>query len=311
MAEKRMFSIHIIDSDAFLDMPIHAQLLYFHLGMRADDDGFINNPAKIMRIIGINQDDIVLLKKAMDLLIEKKFIIMFDSGVIVIKHWLVNNYLRSDRKKSTTHTAEFNQLKLKNNNSYTLINNVGIPDDRQMTGNCQDSIDKIRLDKDSIDTINRLIQYPDDRVIAFDSKKTTKSKTELINEFELLWKLYPRKIGKEKSLKKYLEYSKNTDDLFEKVKEGINNYLEYIKTNSIENSYIKHGTTYFNNKSWEDEYPTGKSNSYNTKKVKKEIKKPEWYDRYEDELQNSKTVKKELSDEEKLIINEEAKELFK
>ena len=299
-----MFSIHIIDSDAFLDMPIHAQLLYFHLGMRADDDGFINNPAKIMRIIGINQDDIVLLKKAMDLLIEKKFIIMFDSGVIVIKHWLVNNYLRSDRKKSTTHTAEFNQLKLKNNNSYTLINNVGIPTVNQMSGTCQHRIDKIRLDENRIDTID----HQAGRVI---SSKAFKSKEELTNEFEMLWKLYPRKIGKEKSLKKYLEYSKNTDDLFEKVKEGINNYLEYIKTNSIENSYIKHGTTYFNNTSWEDEYPTGKSNSDNTKKVKKEIKKPEWYDRYEDELQNSKTVKKELSEKEKLIINKEAKELFK
>lgn len=307
MAEKRMFSMHIIDSDAFLEMSIHAQLLYFHLGMRADDDGFINNPSKIMRIIGTNQDDIVLLKKAMDLLIEKKFIIMFDSGVVVIKHWLVNNYLRTDRKKSTTQTAEFNQLKLKNNKSYTLINNAGITDVRQMSGNCQVSIDKIRLDKYSIDTID----HQDDRVIAFDSKENTKSKTELINEFELLWKLYPRKIGKEKSLKKYLEYSKNTDDLFQKVKVGINNYLEYIKTNSIENSYIKHGTTYFNNKSWEDEYPTGKTKSYNTTKVKTEIKKAEWYDRYEDELQNAKTVKKELTDEEKLLINKEAKELFK
>lgn len=307
MAEKRMFSMHIIDSDAFLDMPIYAQLLYFHLGMRADDDGFINNPAKIMRIIGINQDDIVLLKKAMDLLIEKKFIIMFDSGVIVIKHWLVNNYLRSDRKKSTTYIRELNQLKVKQNNSYELIGNLGIPNDNQMSTTCQHRLDKYRLDKYSIDTID----HQDDRVIAFDSKKTTKSKTELINEFEILWKMYPKKVGKEKSLKKYLEYSKNTDDLFEKVKDGINNYLEYIKTNSIENSYIKHGTTYFNNKSWEDEYPTGKTKPYNTTKVKKEIKKPEWYDRYEDELQNAKTVKKELTDEEKLLINKEAKELFK
>ena len=307
MAEKRMFSMHIIDSDAFLDMPIYAQLLYFHLGMRADDDGFINNPAKIMRIIGINQDDIVLLKKAMDLLIEKKFIIMFDSGVIVIKHWLVNNYLRSDRKKSTTYIKELNQLKVKQNNSYELIGNLGIPNDNQMSTTCQHRLDKYRLDKNSIDTID----HQDDRVIAFDSKKTTKSKTELINEFEILWKMYPKKVGKEKSLKKYLEYSKKDEELFEKVKDGINNYLEYIKTNSIENSYIKHGTTYFNNKSWEDEYPTGKTKPYNTTKVKKEIKKPEWYDRYEDELQNAKTVKKELTDEEKLLINKEAKELFK
>lgn len=307
MAEKRMFSMHIIDSDAFLDMPIYAQLLYFHLGMRADDDGFINNPAKIMRIIGINQDDIVLLKKAMDLLIEKKFIIMFDSGVVVIKHWLVNNYLRSDRKKSTTYIKELNQLKVKQNNSYELIGNLGIPNDNQMSTTCQHRLDKYRLDKNSIDTID----HQDDRVIAFDSKKTTKSKTELINEFEILWKMYPKKVGKEKSLKKYLEYSKKDEELFEKVKDGINNYLEYIKTNSIENSYIKHGTTYFNNKSWEDEYPTGKTKPYNTTKVKKEIKKPEWYDRYEDELQNAKTVKKELTDEEKILINKEAKELFK
>lgn len=307
MAEKRMFSIRIIDSDAFLNMPIPAQLLYFHFGMRADDDGFINNPKKIMRVLSLNEEDKKSLEQGFDYLISKKFIIMFDSGVIVIKHWLVNNYLRSDRKKSTTYIKELSQLKVKQNNSYVLIDNLGIPNDNQMSTTCQHRLDKYRLDKNSIDTID----HQDDRVIAFDSKKTTKSKTELINEFELLWKLYPRKIGKDKSLKKYLEYSKNTDDLFEKVKVGINNYLEYIKTNSIENSYIKHGTTYFNNKSWEDEYPTGKTKPYNTTKVKKEIKKPEWYDRYEDELQNAKTVKKELTDEEKLLINKEAKELFK
>lgn len=307
MAEKRMFSIRIIDSDAFLNMPIPAQLLYFHFGMRADDDGFINNPKKIMRVLSLNEEDKKSLEQGFDYLISKKFIIMFDSGVIVIKHWLVNNYLRSDRKKSTTYIKELSQLKVKQNNSYVLIDNLGIPNDNQMSTTCQHRLDKYRLDKNSIDTID----HQDDRVIAFDSKKTTKSKTELINEFELLWKLYPRKIGKQKSLKKYLEYSKNTDDLFEKVKVGINNYLEYIKTNSIENSYIKHGTTYFNNKSWEDEYPTGKTKPYNTTKVKKEIKKPEWYDRYEDELQNAKTVKKELTDEEKLLINKEAKELFK
>ena len=297
MAEKRMFSIRIVDSDAFLDMPLSTQALYFHLGMRADDDGFINNHNKIRKIIGASEDDIKLL-------IAKSFIIMFESGVIVVKHWHINNYQRSDRKKSTTYTKELEQLELKENKSYTLNTMLGIPTVNQMSGTCQHRLDKIRLDENSIDTID----HPDDRVI---SSKAFKSKEELTNEFEMLWKLYPRKIGKEKSLKKYLEYSKNTDDLFEKVKEGINNYLEYIKTNSIENSYIKHGTTYFNNKSWEDEYPIGKSKSYNTTKVKKEIKKPEWYDRYEDELQNAKTVKKELTDEEKLLINKEAKELFK
>ena len=92
MAEKRMFSIRIVDSDAFLDMPLSTQALYFHLGMRADDDGFINNHNKIRKIIGASEDDIKLL-------IAKSFIIMFESGVIVVKHWHINNYQRSDRKK--------------------------------------------------------------------------------------------------------------------------------------------------------------------------------------------------------------------
>lgn len=299
MADKRMFSIHIIDSDAFLNMPIPAQLLYFHFGMRADDDGFINNPKKIMRFISLNEEDKKSLEQGFDYLISKKFIIMFDSGVIVVKHWLVNNYLRSDRKKSTTHTAEFNQLKLKNNNSYTLINNVGIPDVRQMSGKCQHSIDKIRLDKYSIDTID----HQDDRVIAFDSKKTTKSKTELINEFEILWKMYPRKIGKQEALKKYLEYSKKDEGLFEKVKKGITQYLIYIKNNATENTFIKHGSTYFKTKAWEDEYPTNKKQS------KKE--KPEWYDKYEEEAkQHSNKTLEKVGEEESEEIAKVAKSIF-
>ena len=80
MAERRMFAKTIIDSDAFLEMPATAQMLYFHLAMRADDDGFINNPKRIMRMIGSGDDDLKLL-------ILKKFIIPFESGVVVIKHW--------------------------------------------------------------------------------------------------------------------------------------------------------------------------------------------------------------------------------
>jgi len=87
MAKKRMFSIEIVDSDAFLEMPTSSQLLYFHLNMRADDDGFINNPKKIMKFIGSADDDIKLL-------IAKKFIIPFESGVVVIKHWRIHNYIR-------------------------------------------------------------------------------------------------------------------------------------------------------------------------------------------------------------------------
>lgn len=121
MAERRMFSKTIVDSDAFLDMPMSTQCLYFHLNMRADDDGFVNNPKRIQRMVGAADDDLKLL-------IAKSFILTFESGVIVIKHWRMNNYLRNDRYKPTAYQDEKNQLILKENNAYSYIDNdVGIP----------------------------------------------------------------------------------------------------------------------------------------------------------------------------------------
>src|SRR5699024_9660244 len=99
MAERRMFAKTIIDSDAFLDMPLSTQALYFHLSMRADDDGFINNPKKISRMIGCGEDDLKLL-------IAKKFLLNFESGVVVIKHWLIHNTLRKDRHTPTNYQDE-------------------------------------------------------------------------------------------------------------------------------------------------------------------------------------------------------------
>lgn len=107
-----MFAKTIIDSDAFLDMPLSAQALYFHLSMRADDDGFINNPKKIQRAIGASDDDCKLL-------ILKKFIIAFESGVIVIKHWKIHNYIQKDRYKPTIYQEEKNELIVKENKAYT------------------------------------------------------------------------------------------------------------------------------------------------------------------------------------------------
>lgn len=120
MAERRMFAKTIIDSDAFLDMPLSTQALYFHLSMRADDDGFLNNAKKIMRTIGANQNDY-------DLLIAKSFIIQFDDGICVIKHWRINNYLRSDRYKPTVYADQMKMLEVKENGRYSVKNGVGIP----------------------------------------------------------------------------------------------------------------------------------------------------------------------------------------
>lgn len=121
MAERRMFAKTIIDSDNFLDMPLSAQALYFHLSMRADDDGFINNPKKIQRMIGASDDDCKLL-------LAKRFLIAFDSGVVVIKHWRIHNYIQKDRYRETVYQEEKSALVLKENGSYTTMDTECIQD---------------------------------------------------------------------------------------------------------------------------------------------------------------------------------------
>lgn len=136
MAERRMFAKTIIDSDAFLDMPLSTHALYFHLSMRADDDGFINNPKKVQRMIGASDDDLKLL-------VAKRFIIPFESGIVVIKHWKIHNYIRSDRYKPTNYTEEKAMLETKKSGAYTERLTSGIPNDNQMDT-------QYRLGEDSI-----------------------------------------------------------------------------------------------------------------------------------------------------------------
>ncbi|MDD5407144.1 MAG: replisome organizer [Sulfurovaceae bacterium] len=113
MAERRMFSKSIVDSDKFLDMPSSAQNLYFHLGMRADDEGFVNNPKKIQKIIGASDDDVKIL-------LAKKYLILFESGVIVVTHWKIHNYIQKDRFKPTNAISEKALISLDTSNVYTL-----------------------------------------------------------------------------------------------------------------------------------------------------------------------------------------------
>ena len=137
MAERRMFAKAIVLSDAFLDMPLSARCLYFTLGMFADDDGFVGSPKGIMRQCGASQDDMLAL-------IQKRFVLAFESGVIVIKHWRINNYLRNDRYTSTTYLEEKETLELDEKNAYTEKNGFGIP------SMGIPSIGKVSIDKDSI-----------------------------------------------------------------------------------------------------------------------------------------------------------------
>lgn len=113
MANKRMFTMKICDSDAFLDMPLSSQCLYFHLNMRADDDGFVGNPKRIMRIIGASAEDL-------EVLIENRFILTFEDGVIVIKHWRMHNTLSTNRYHETQYVDEKNMLRVKENGAYSF-----------------------------------------------------------------------------------------------------------------------------------------------------------------------------------------------
>ena len=231
MAERRMFAKTIIDSDAFLDMPLSTQSLYFHLSMRGDDDGFINNPKKIQRMIGASDDDLKLL-------ITKNFIIPFESGIVVIKHWKIHNYIRGDRKKDTVYPEEMSMLETKGNGAYTLIGAAPVPaiegnndlgetprqkayressdsqvtvkrqsDDSQVTAQDRigkDSIGEYRVDKGSIEK-NRVDNLKekddDDDNNKYKYIKKTTGETSKDNHHNHLCKIFVSSFGRQPSVK--------------------------------------------------------------------------------------------------------------
>ena len=170
MAERRMFAKTIIDSDAFLEMPVTSQLLYFHLSMRADDDGFINKPKSIMRMIGCKDDD-------MKLLFAKKFLIPFESGVVVIKHWKIHNYIRKDTYTETKYKEEKSTLELDENSAYRIMEPVPLQlRDESVTGTAtQDRLGKDRIGKVSIEVDN--IPLDSDESERTESPKLKKKKS--------------------------------------------------------------------------------------------------------------------------------------
>ena len=138
MANKRMFTMKICDSDAFLDMPLSTQALYFHLNMRADDDGFVGNSKRVVRLIGASDDDFKLL-------IAKRFLLTFEDGVIVIKHWRMHNTLSQNRYHETQYLEEKSMLRIKENGSYSLEDGMKI-DDSRLIESKKKYDDKHRLD---------------------------------------------------------------------------------------------------------------------------------------------------------------------
>ena len=155
MANRRMFSLDVVDTDTFLDLPISSQALYFHLGMRADDDGFVSAPKKVITIIGAKQDDLKLL-------IVKRFVIACENGIVVIRHWKQNNYIQADRYKKTVYQDQLATLTV-NNGIYEVdtqcIQTVSKVYPQVRLG--KDSIDKDSIDKNSIDIISSELEAPE------------------------------------------------------------------------------------------------------------------------------------------------------
>ena len=184
MAQKRMFDKTITNSDEFLDLPDSTQVLYFHLSMNADDDGFVNNWKSILRMTGTKEDDLKLL-------VAKAFIIPFDSGVIVIRHWRINNYLRNDRHVETNYKEELAMLTTQKNGEYSLIDSVGIP--------------LVYPDKNSIDKNNKEEIYKEEK---YDIIQTYKANL-TPNDYEMLNEVIDKYT--EEELKNAIEISKNNN----------------------------------------------------------------------------------------------------
>jgi hypothetical protein len=215
MAERRMFAKTIIDSDAFLDMPLSSQSLYFHLSMRADDDGFINNVKKIQRMIGCNDDDIKVL-------LGKKFIIPFDSGVCVIKHWKIHNLIQKDRYKPTVYEDEKSKLSIKNNNVYTL--------DTRCIHDVHEMEPQVRLGKVSLGEDNKTIG----RAEALD------------DGFDEFWNFYPKKVGKDKAKTEWNKKKPKIDDVLKAL-----NWQK--ESEQWDKGFIPNPATYLSQGRWKDE----------------------------------------------------------
>ena len=222
MAQKRMFNNLVIGSDDFLEMPDSSQNLYFHLSMQADDDGFISNWKSIMRMTGKKEDDLKIL-------IAKSFIVPFETGVLVIRHWRLNNYIQKDRYKSTVHIAEKNQLVIDNNNVYNLDTS------------CTPRIDKNRIDKININIYGQ------------DDLDQTGSKKEIWEEqFEEFYKKYPKKVKKQ-DVKKWFKKNKPSSELFSSMMSSLEQFRGSKDWLKEKGQYIPYPSTWLNQKRWEDE----------------------------------------------------------
>lgn len=226
-----MFNKSLVASDAFLDMPLTTQLLYFHMGMEADDDGFVGNPKRIMRMLGVQDDDLKIL-------VSKRFIIPFDSGVCVIKHWRMNNMIRKDRYNHSSYTKELTLLYLNENSSYTL-ENTGIPAVNHRLTDGQPRIEENSIVKNSIEKNKTL--YGDQK-------------------FQEFWNVYPRKVGKGVAWTKWKQLKLSAEEK-QQVIDSVEKYKNTDQWKKDNGQFIPHPSTFLYQRRFEDEIEEGSSSS--------------------------------------------------
>ena len=219
MAQRRMMSLRIIDTDRFMDMPLSTQCLYFHLMIRADDDGFLGNKKKILRMVGANDDD-------MNLLESHGFVIPFQTGVCVITHWKVHNNIRSDRYTETIYTDE--KKEFMKNLSYQMSYHLAP----------QVRLGKVRLGKVSSDTV----------------KSESVEKNQYSKDFEEWWTAYPKKIGKGGAYRAWKRASQSLPALSAHVAILVG-WTCSEKWKDDGGRYIPNPQTWINERRWDDTIP--------------------------------------------------------
>jgi hypothetical protein len=244
MAHRRMFSQDIVSSDAFLDMPISSQVLYFHLAIRADDDGFVT-PKMVMRLIGSGNDDLKVL-------ISKRFLLPFESGVVVIKHWLIHNLIRADMYKETLYKKEKLSLGLNENGAYTELRD-GVDEIKQIEA--PEWLKRRRKEVCTVNVPKTALRLGKDR-LGKDSKH--------MSLFEDFWNLYPKKTSKK--LCESLWSKKNLDKDFDDIKPFIEKAKE---TDRWKKGFVKNPETFIRQECWKDDLTAyGKANTNDVYKNK-------------------------------------------
>lgn len=232
MATKRMFSLLVTDTDRFMDMSASAQALYFHLGMHGDDDGFVASPRKIARSAGCNDDDLRLLAA-------KGYIIPFDSGVIVITDWSINNTLKNDRYRETIYTAEKSELQRDESGRYFLGTTLE-PERFQIGSNPEP-------------------QHNPTKPNETEQRRTKKETSTRSADFETFWKAYPKKIGKQAAKKAFDKVNIPVETLVSAIRRQECS-AQWSKDNG---QYIPNPATWLNQGRWEDEVPETTVNTEN------------------------------------------------